>query len=527
MNPIIPKTNSAPGAGAPASLYLGELASNRTTGKLYLGCDSGVVEIQGGGGGTAGSQISTFTGTGSQTAFAPLTGYSNTTVGNYLVSVGGIDQRPTTDWTISSANGGTITFTSGAPPNGAPIVVRAFVGASGGGGSGDATSLQGRALADTAPTDGQAVVWDSANSTWKPDTVSGVGGSMWDVNTTYKDGDIVTYYYYVSQDSNIRTFRTYICTASLGQAGSGLPITGEITGIAPLEDFIDPNCWWGLLVGDLSSIGAHGIANTVPQENDTIVFSSSINKWKFGTAITKNLQGRALADTAPTDGQALVWDDANGTWKPGTMSGRAWDSAATYTQGDMVATSQRETWICIQNDNTNHDPTEAESAWWAPLPADAVSLQLRPVATTAPTDGQALVWDDANGTWKPNSVLRNNGNSEAGCLAVGVGSVADANNATAIGIGSSAYNYSSVAIGCGAFAGQNATAINASAYAGTIVIGPETGATVVSIGGYNIVNMSNDISNLQSSTSEIPAIKSKVNEIVSWINNNGGSISPL
>lgn len=172
MNPIIPKTNSAPGAGAPASLYLGELASNRTTGKLYLGCDSGVVEIQGGGGGgTAGSQISTFTGTGSQTAFAPLTGYSNTTVGNYLVSVGGIDQRPTEDWTISSANSGTITFAS-APPNGAPIVVRAFVGASGGGGgSGDATSLQGRALADTAPTDGQAVVWDDANGTWKPNNV--------------------------------------------------------------------------------------------------------------------------------------------------------------------------------------------------------------------------------------------------------------------------------------------------------------------------------------------------------------------
>ena len=171
MNPIIPKTNSAPGAGAPASLYLGELASNRTTGKLYLGCDSGVVEIQGGGGGgTAGSQISTFTGTGSQTAFAPLTGYSNTTVGNYLVSVGGIDQRPTEDWTISSANSGTITFAS-APPNGAPIVVRAFVGASGGGGSGDATSLQGRAMADTAPTDGQAVVWDDANETWKPSAV--------------------------------------------------------------------------------------------------------------------------------------------------------------------------------------------------------------------------------------------------------------------------------------------------------------------------------------------------------------------
>ena len=216
MNPIIPKTNATPGAGAPASLYLGELASNRSTGKLYLGCDSGVVEIQGGGG-TAGSQVSAFTGNGSTTAFSPLTGYSNTSAGNYLVSVGGIDQRPTTDWTISSDNSGTITFAS-APPSGSAIVVRAFTGATGGGGS--------------------------------------------------------------------------------------------------------------------------------------------------------------------------------------NIGGRAWDIAAAYVQGDLVATSQRETWICIEN-GTGHDPTEVNSTWWAPLPADAVSLQLRAVANTAPTNGYALVWNETASQWEP------------------------------------------------------------------------------------------------------------------------------
>ena len=41
-NPIIPKTNSAPGSGAPGSLLLGELATNRSDGKLYLGTDSGI-----------------------------------------------------------------------------------------------------------------------------------------------------------------------------------------------------------------------------------------------------------------------------------------------------------------------------------------------------------------------------------------------------------------------------------------------------------------------------------------------------
>lgn len=175
MNPIIPKTNATPGPGAPTELFLGELASNRSTGKLYLGTDSGIVEIVGGGGGVAGSIVSAFVGNGSTLAFFPISGYTDTTVGSYIVSVGGIDQRPTTDWTISSANSGTITFAS-APPSGAAIIVRAFTGGSGGGTSGDATSLQGRALADTAPSDGQVIGWDDALQTWKPITVSGGGG---------------------------------------------------------------------------------------------------------------------------------------------------------------------------------------------------------------------------------------------------------------------------------------------------------------------------------------------------------------
>lgn len=80
------------------------------------------------------------------------------------------------------------------------------------------------------------------------------------------------------------------------------------------------------------------------------------------------------------------------------IGGRAWSSTETYTQGDLVATSQRETWICIQNANTDHDPTTSP-LWWQPMPADAISLQLVPVATTTPTTGQGLVY---NGTsWAP------------------------------------------------------------------------------------------------------------------------------
>jgi len=346
----------------------------------------------------AGSSVSAFTGDGSATVFATLDGYNGTDAGGYLVSVGGIDQRPTTDWTISSANSGTITFAS-APPNGAPIVVRAFVGT--GTTNGNATLLQGRALADTAPTNGQAVVWDSANSTWKPGTVSGGG----------------------------------------------------------------------------SDIG-----------------------------------------------------------------GRAWDSAATYSEGDLVATSQREAWICIQNDNTNHDPTEAESTWWAPLPADAVSLQLRPVATTAPTNGQGLVWDSTAATWGPKNVLLN---IATGYRALAVGSATTSidsvllgylnsceNSGVSIGIATTASEYA-VAIGNHSSAGIGSVAINSPYVSGGNSLGILTGTTNVGnqeirigtpnihfdvfLGAYDIKSMSANLGN---------AIN-KINEIITWANSTGASIAPL
>ena len=86
------------------------------------------------------------------------------------------------------------------------------------------------------------------------------------------------------------------------------------------------------------------------------------------------------------------------------IGGRAWSATETYAEGDLVATAQRETWICIQNANTNHNPATSP-LWWQPMPADAVSLQLVPVATTPPVTGQGLVY---NGTaWAPGSGTAN------------------------------------------------------------------------------------------------------------------------
>jgi len=138
--PIIPKLNSAPGAGAPATLTLGELAGNRTTGTLFMGTDTGVQELAFSAT-VGGTVISAFTADGG-TSYHPLNGYSSTDVSAYLVSVAGIEQRPTVDWTVSAANSGTVVFAT-APPVGAAIVVRALVASSSGGG-GDALAMKNK-----------------------------------------------------------------------------------------------------------------------------------------------------------------------------------------------------------------------------------------------------------------------------------------------------------------------------------------------------------------------------------------------
>ena len=168
--PIIPRRRSA-ATGNPTSLNLGELAVNTLTGELFLGADAGVTLLNGPV--AAGTTVTEHTGDGTTVAFA-FGGYNGTADGGYIVSVGGIDQPPST-YSISNTAGGTITF-SAAPTAGELISIRAIVAGSGGGGSGDATSLQGRDLSDQAPDDRMSVTWNQALNTWQPSFTTELSG---------------------------------------------------------------------------------------------------------------------------------------------------------------------------------------------------------------------------------------------------------------------------------------------------------------------------------------------------------------
>jgi hypothetical protein len=164
--PIIPKKRSG-ASGYPTTLEVGELAVNTLDGSMYLGGDSAVMLLNGPV--AAGTTVTEHTGDGTTTAFT-FAGYNGTEDGGYIVSVGGIDQPPS-KYSITNTAGGTITFVD-APVSGELISIRALVAGSGGG-SGDATSLQGRAIATTAPTAGQVLAWNATTSKWEPTSING------------------------------------------------------------------------------------------------------------------------------------------------------------------------------------------------------------------------------------------------------------------------------------------------------------------------------------------------------------------
>jgi hypothetical protein len=158
--PIIPKKRSG-ATGSPTSLTVGELAVNTATGELFLGGDTSVLLLNPPT--AAGTTATERTGDGTTTAFT-FTGYSSTDDGAYLVSVGGIDQPPS-KYSVSSTAGGTITFVE-APTAGELISIRAIVAGSGGGGSGDATSLQSQPISAAAPVAGQLL--EFTGEEWEP-----------------------------------------------------------------------------------------------------------------------------------------------------------------------------------------------------------------------------------------------------------------------------------------------------------------------------------------------------------------------
>lgn len=232
--PIKPKRRSG-ASGYPTTLELGELAVNTLDGSLYLGGDSAVMLLNGPV--AAGTTVTEHTGDGTTTAFT-FAGYNGTADGGYIVSVGGIDQPPS-KYSITNTAGGTITFVE-APVSGELISIRALVAGSGGGGSGDATSLQGNPVSANTPTSGSLLQFNGTD--WAP--FDGVAIQNWNNATQYLAGTVVFRYG--------QFFQAIAPTQNndplvYGADAYWTPILGATSSTAP-SDTTTPNGWLKITV---------------------------------------------------------------------------------------------------------------------------------------------------------------------------------------------------------------------------------------------------------------------------------------
>ena len=104
-----------------------------------------------------------------QTTFSPINGYTSTNAASYLVSVGAQDQVPTRNYTISSANGGTLVLVEGVAI-GTVVSVRAISGA----GVDNSIQFYNIPISNAMPMHGQAFVYDEFAEEY---TLQDVGGT--------------------------------------------------------------------------------------------------------------------------------------------------------------------------------------------------------------------------------------------------------------------------------------------------------------------------------------------------------------
>ncbi len=165
----------------------------------------------------------------------------------------------------------------------------------------DASTLQTRAVASTAPTNGQVLTWDNGASTWKPATPSGTGDMLKSTYDTNNDG---------------------IVDAAASVPWSG--VTGAPNFVETAQDAI------GAALTDTSTIdftyndgsntiSAAVIASALVTGSGLSVASNQISV-AYATALwnADKLQGTAISVTAPTTGQVLAYNGTN--WIPSSAT---------------------------------------------------------------------------------------------------------------------------------------------------------------------------------------------------------------
>src|SRR5262249_5670829 len=108
------------------------------------------------------------------------------------------------------------------------------------------------------------------------------------------------------------------------------------------------------------------------------------------------IQGANVSSSVPSEGQVLMYSSLNNRWQPGNVSGGGGAISSVFGRtGAIVAQS---------GDYSFSQITGTAALSQLPSGTDAGKLQGRDLATAAPSDGQALLWNASVNQWAPGTV---------------------------------------------------------------------------------------------------------------------------
>lgn len=177
-------------------------------------------------------------------------------------------------------------------------------------GSTTVMALWNRAVAATAPANGQALAWNSAAAQWQPQNLSGA------VSSIFGRAGVVT------AQTGDYTFGQISGAVTDSQVSAG--INANKTGAGTVS-----NTAFGYLANVSSDIQTQLNAKAAATHSHTAAGDASGD---IGSLTVTALRNRAVAATAPSGGQVLTWDGANSQWTPQTLpSGSGGGSTGAYS----------------------------------------------------------------------------------------------------------------------------------------------------------------------------------------------------
>jgi hypothetical protein len=287
--------------------------------------------------------------------------------------------------------------------------------------------LQGRPVSTAAPSNGQVLQWNSAANQWQAaasqagnssyvftvQTSITIPGSVHQFGTTNL---IVNCYDNSSPPQNVEPDRiqinptNYNVTVSFSAAQSGYCVVNG-AGTASVGGGGSVASVFGRTGAVMSQAGDYSfgqISGTIGS-NQMPTAGGDVNGSLTAATVT-GLQNRAVAATTPANGQALLWNSGASAWQPGTVAGGGAVSSVFGRGGAVTAQSGDYSFSQLSGSVASGQLPSAGGDLGGSLTSATVkAIQGQPVASTFPSNGQALVWNSSAGAWQASNISSSGG----------------------------------------------------------------------------------------------------------------------